>query len=150
MDHSLKVVKASSINLDLLCHPDIFEIDNPFVNPSLDLDVSSPPLPFHDGPLAGVIVEPKGVSGEGLETKLALCKHCLGCLHRGCIPDLALSNHMFLGEVPPELKDLTVVEESMIALCHAKCCIVQLKADNEDYASQSAQHGIKGNLIIYP
>ena len=34
-----------------------------------------------------------------------------------CVPDLALSNHLFLGDVPSELKDPTVVKESMIVLC---------------------------------
>lgn len=81
--------------------------------------------------------------------KLALCKNCFGCLQHGHVPDLALSNHLFLGDVPPELTDLSVVEESMIALCHPKCCIVCLKADGEDYVTHTAQHRIKGNLIDY-
>lgn len=38
----------------------------------------------------------------------------------------------------------------MISLCCAKCCMVHLKADGQEYASCSAQHGVKGNLIIYP
>ena len=38
----------------------------------------------------------------------------------------------------------------MIALCHAKCCVVHLKADGQEYVSHSAQHGVKGNLIVYP
>jgi len=29
-----------------------------------------------------------------------------------------------------ELKDLTVIEEAVIARCHAKCLIVQLKEEN--------------------
>ena len=81
---------------------------------------------------------------------MALCKHCLGSLQRGRVPDLALCNHLYLGDVPPELQDLTVVEESMIALCRAKCCVVRLKADGHKYAAHSAQRGVKGNLIIYP
>ena len=105
---------------------------------------------FTDGRLAGVLIHPKGVNGQGIKTELALCNDCLGCLHRGRVPDLALSNHLFLGEVPPELQDLAVVEESMIALCRAKCCIVHLKANGKEYASHSAQCGAKGNLIIYP
>ena len=149
-DQSLHLVKASTIDLNLLRQPDAFKNDDPFVQPWLDPRVTSPVFLFADGPLAGVLVHPKGVSGQGIETELALCNDCLGCLHRGHVPDLALSNHLFLGEVPPELKDLTVVEESMIALCQAKCCIVHLKADGKEYASHSVQRGVKGNLIIYP
>ena len=55
---------------------------------------------------------------------------------------------MVLGEIPAELKDLTVVEEAMIAKCRAKCWIVQLKEDSG--SSPNAQHGIKGHVIIYP
>ncbi|KAJ7887453.1 hypothetical protein B0H13DRAFT_1554651, partial [Mycena leptocephala] len=56
----------------------------------------------------------------------------------------------FLGPVPSELKDLTVIEEAMIAHCRSKCWIIQLKAEGEDVVLQSTQHGIKGHIIIYP
>lgn len=109
----------------------------------------SPIFPFTEGPLKDVLIDPKGVSGEGLETKLAICTECFHSLQHGHIPDLSLCNHLFLGEVPPELNDLTVVEELIISLCHSKCCIARLKADGQDYVSHSAQCGIKGNLIVY-
>ena len=124
VDRSLSLVPATSIDLDLLRRPDAFELDLPVVEPWLDPNLPSPDFPFSQGPLADVLVDPKGVTGQGLETKLVLCKHCLSSLKRGHIPDLALSNHMFIGNVPPELRDLTVVEESMISLCRSKCCIV--------------------------
>ena len=128
----------------------MFTQNDPLAESWLDPDVVSPSFPFTEGPLKDVLVDCNGVSGKGMETQLALCKDCHGCLLRERVPDFALSNHLFTGDVPPELKDLTVVEESMISLCRAKCCIVRLKADGQDYASRSAQRGIKGNLIIYP
>ena len=39
------------------------------------------------------------------------------------IPVLSLTNSMYVGPVPSELKDLTPVEEAMIAWCWAKCWI---------------------------
>jgi hypothetical protein len=63
---------------------------------------------------------------------------------------LSLANHIFLGSVPNKLKDLTVVEEAMIACCHAKCWVVQLKEDNQDLTLPHAQHGMKGHIIVYP
>jgi hypothetical protein len=60
-----------------------------------------------------------------------------------------LANRTFLA-VPSELKDLTVIEEAMIACCRSKCWILQLKAENEDVFLQSTQRGIKGHIIIYP
>lgn len=142
-------VRPSSINLDLLHRPNTFESDAPFVERWLSPYVSLPIFPFHEGPLADLLIDLKGVEGVGAETLLNVCKDCLGSLHRGCIPDLGLSNHMFLGDVPLELKDLTIVEESMIVLCCTKCCILHLKADGQDYTTPTAQWGLKGNLIIY-
>ncbi|KAJ7018413.1 hypothetical protein C8F04DRAFT_1199008 [Mycena alexandri] len=40
------------------------------------------------------------------------------------VPPLSGVNKNYLGPVPPELQNLTVVEEAMIALCRAKCWIV--------------------------
>ena len=65
-------------------------------------------------------------------------------------PALSLANHTFLGPIPAEPKDLTVVEEAMIACCHAKCWVIQLKEDNQDLALPHAQHGMKGHIIVYP
>ncbi|KAF8236101.1 hypothetical protein L208DRAFT_1253148 [Tricholoma matsutake] len=48
--------------------------------------------------------------------ELNLCNSCLSMLQRQKTPALALANHSFLGPMPPELKDLTSIEESMITL----------------------------------
>ena len=55
---------------------------------------------------------------------------------------------------PDELKELTPVEESMIALCRAKCWIVQLKSrdgmNDDDTDVRSLQRKLHGHVIIYP
>lgn len=79
-----------------------------------------------------------------------LCRTCLSSLNGGKTPPLALANHTYLGDVPEELKDLTVVEEAMIARCRSKCWVVQLKEDNQDLALPHAQRGMKGHIIVYP
>jgi len=48
------------------------------------------------------------------------------------------------------LKDLTVVEEAMIARSRMKCWIIQLKEDNQDLQLSTNQRGINGHIIIYP
>ncbi|KAF8222344.1 hypothetical protein L208DRAFT_1323174, partial [Tricholoma matsutake] len=68
--------------------------------------------------------------------KLNLCTSCLKLIEKEKIPALALGNQTFIGPVPPELKYLTPIKESMIALCQSKCWIVQLS--------------FHGNIIIYP
>ncbi|KAJ7760232.1 hypothetical protein DFH07DRAFT_718166, partial [Mycena maculata] len=63
---------------------------------------------------------------------------------------LSLANRTFLGPVPDELKNLTVIKEAMIARCRSKCWVIQLKAENEDVVAQSTQRGMKGHIIVYP
>ncbi|KAG1779164.1 hypothetical protein EV702DRAFT_966815 [Suillus placidus] len=38
----------------------------------------------------------------------------------------------------------------MIARCHAKCLIIQLKEENQNLQLSTNQQGIKGHIIIYP
>ncbi|KAJ7907404.1 hypothetical protein B0H13DRAFT_1572789, partial [Mycena leptocephala] len=63
---------------------------------------------------------------------------------------LSLANKTFLGSVPDELKNLTVIEEAMIARCRSKCWIIQLKKENQDLVLASTQRAVKGHIIIYP
>ena len=95
----------------------------------------------------GVIVDSaSGVNG----IQLLLCKQCFSTVKRKKIPALSLANSMYLGPVPSELKDLTPIEEAMIARCRAKCWIVQLKEENQSVVTPDSQRGMKGHIIIYP
>ncbi|KAF8219452.1 hypothetical protein L208DRAFT_1145437, partial [Tricholoma matsutake] len=111
-----KWIPTSSLNLDCLRQPDyplnevgqhcdnhdsqVEEQNSDEVSDRLSWiapDVIPPPLPYTAGVLKDIL--------------------------RQKTPALALANHTFLGQMPPELKDLTLIEESMISLCHAKCWI---------------------------
>jgi hypothetical protein len=83
---------------------------------------------------------------------LQLCLPCSQSLKKNKMPLFALANQMFLGAVPDVLKDLTPIEESMIALCQVKCWIVQLKkiSDPDDVVAPNLQRGLRGYIIIYP
>ena len=59
----------------------------------------------------GLLLDQRGIS----DGNLLLCKDCSSYIHKGKTPPLSLANHLLLGDVPPELQDLTVVEESVIA-----------------------------------
>ena len=80
----------------------------------------------------------------------SLCRSCASSLKWKEVPALSPSNCLYLGPVPPELQDLTVIEEAMIACCQAQCWVVQLKEDNEEIVMPTAQCGMKGHIIIYP
>ena len=83
-----------------------------------DEKISPPPLPFNAGPLKNIMLDPDGVIIDLMgDIQLLLCKDCFFPVKHKKIPALSLANLMYLGPVPSELKDLTVIEEAMIACC---------------------------------
>jgi hypothetical protein len=78
-------------------------------------------------------------------------------MKKDVLPALAIANHNFLGEVPEELRDLTIVEEALVARCRAKCWIVQLKEDqhcgddnDDELHVPGLQRGMKGHIMVFP
>ena len=114
-------------------------------------NATNPPLPYEHGPLKDVLLDPAGVTvDERGNLLLLLCPECHSALKKGKVPALSLANSTYLGAVLEELKDLTVIEEAMIARCRAKCWIVQLKEENPSIMMPDSQQGVKGHIIIYP
>jgi len=135
-------VLASGVDLNLLK----FRQD-----PHLNSSLNTLPLPYQHGPLQDVLLEPAGVTvDENGNVQLLLCSQCHSALKPDKIPPLSLANGTFLGPIPDELKDLTVIEEAMIARCWAKCWIVQLKEENPTIVAPDSQRGFRGHIIIYP
>ena len=77
------------------------------------------------------MVDPAGILPLSSSPILSwhICRTCHSSLSKGCLPALALANDLFLGEVPPELQGLTIVEEAMISRHRAKCTVIHLKED---------------------
>lgn len=61
-----------------------------------------------------------------------------------------MANRLYLGPVPEELSELTMVEESLIARARAKSWIVKLQETEGGFALPTVQRGLKGHTIIYP
>ena len=135
-------VPLTDLNLDLLRH-------RPLSTP--DVDCVAPPVPFTDGLLEGVLVDPAGVlrDDEG-SICLALCPPCKSALARNKLPRFSLANSNVIGAVPSELKDLTLVEELIVARCRAKLCVVKLQDHRDDVELPTVQRGIKGHVIVFP
>jgi hypothetical protein len=115
--------------------------------------VIPPPLPYTADVLKDVLVDSAGVCEipfDECNYELNLCNSYSSEIQKQKTPALTLANKTFLGPVPAELKDLTLIEESMIALCHAKCWIIQLSEQHSDVAFPHNQQGFHGNIIIYP
>ncbi|KAG6835881.1 hypothetical protein H0H93_013721 [Arthromyces matolae] len=155
-------VLLSSLNLDLLKFPLPFsvhdedttegnEIDDTLSDTSLHgVDSASPIynndqwdavrdnfkhfLPFDSGVLRNLLLDPEGVeTKENGSIHLQVCSECLRSLKKNKLPKFALANRLFLGEIPDVLKDLTQIEESMIALCRAKNWIVRLPDGSDEH-----------------
>ncbi|KAJ7715906.1 hypothetical protein DFH07DRAFT_762641 [Mycena maculata] len=107
-------------------------------------------MPVEKGTFEEALIDPDGIgSDEAGNPVLLTCKHCYSFLKHGKVPRLALANYNFLGTVPPELHNLTVIEEAMIARCRAKCWIFQLK-EEDDHSTPITQRGVRGHVIDYP
>jgi hypothetical protein len=125
----------------------------PWLNP----ECVQPPLPYDDpmpfdsdGNFEGILFDPDGIgSDDDGDTVLLTCKTCSSSLKRGKVPRLSIANYNYLGPVPPELQELTVIEEAMIARWRAKCWIIQLK-EEDDYSTPITQRGVRGHVIVYP
>jgi hypothetical protein len=146
----------ADLNLDVLSRPDFrHQGQNDLAVDSnwLDDSVTSPTVAVGSLPsMPHTVLHPEGIHKKDGSNDffLTLCKSCMSSLRCGNVPPLSLANHMFLGEVPDELKDLTVVEEAMIAKCRAKCWVIQLKEDYLDSSLSTSQRGVKGHIIVYP
>ena len=135
-------VPAADIDLGILRQP---------VPLSPEVAHLTPPMPFADGILDGVLVDPDGVlCGTDGSVSLLLCPPCKNALFRGKLPRFSLANLNILGNVPPELSDLTLVEELIVARCRAKLCVVKLQDHRDDVDLPTVQRGIRGHVIIFP
>lgn len=138
-----KIQQLEGINLDLMrdCMHHIFNKNCTPLQP-----------PFTEGLLANLMIDPAGVVHREAKNdiSLQLCSWCNSALKRGKLPRLAVTNLNVLGSIPPEMKNMTMVEEMLITCCWAKCCIVKLQDNRTSTSLPSSQRGIKGNIIIYP
>jgi hypothetical protein len=166
-----KTIGLDQFDIDLLKRPDYndpdsddseMEVDSeddssqpelrPKIKPWLNRQYPEPPMPMDSIPYSSLLIEPDALEAdpESLDPLLVVCRDCYRDLKGNKVPPLSTANHNYLGPVPPELKDLTVVEEAMISLCRTKCRIIQLRDDESETTVPIAQRAVHGHIIIYP
>ena len=97
-----------------------------------------------------IVLDYEGVIyGDNGSYVVQLCPQCDRFLQCDRTPPFALANHIVLGEVPSELKDLMAVEESMIGRCRAKAMILQLQEQTDRKSLLKPQRGMKGHVMIF-
>ena len=94
-----------------------------------------------------IMIDRSGILSQGTdETQdplLTICKPCDDKLQRNQLPPRALANHRWVGELPQQLKELTWLEEKLLARRHLVGSIVRLE-ERQGYL------GLKGHMILLP
>lgn len=83
---------------------------------------------------------------------VAVCNSCISYLRRNKTPPLALANEMWVGEIPLELKILTLPERILIARFFPAAYIVKLypkKKGARFWANAHLHSGLRGNMSTY-
>jgi hypothetical protein len=91
------------------------------------------------------------VSANGCEY-VNMCTSCASDLRHNKTPALSLANGMWIGEVPLELRILTLPERILVARYFPAAYIVKLyprKRGSRTWGSSSLQSGLRGNVSTY-
>ena len=78
---------------------------------------------------------------------ISVCNKCYGSLSSGMLPIEALANFRWIGPVPEELKDLTWVEEELIARSHLIGRVFRLE---ERTHREPMYSSLKGHIVLVP
>jgi hypothetical protein len=118
-------IPLDEIDIDLLKRPDhvqpesdsdieVDDVERDPHEPWLDDRCPEPPMPMANTPYSSVLIEPDSLGNDPETEKLVMtvCRQCRSNLKAKRVPPFSIADH-YLGPVPPELRDLTVVEEAV-------------------------------------
>ena len=94
-----------------------------------------------------IMIDPLSVVSSSTDgpSSISICSSCQKYLKKGIRPPESLANLRWIGPVPPDLQDLTWIEELLIARAHLTGWIVRLQNRNA-----VAHFGLKGHIILLP
>ena len=95
----------------------------------------------------GIILYTGGLFQQNKMNMCTLCQKCHGSLSKGHIPKFSPANNMWLGDVPPELQELTIPEEKLLSLYRHNSCVIKLHSPF--HSATTAQAALKGNCITF-
>ncbi|KAE9400121.1 hypothetical protein BT96DRAFT_746953, partial [Gymnopus androsaceus JB14] len=75
-----------------------------------------------------------------------LCIQCYGPLCKNTMPRLALNNNMYRGELPPDLQDITWIEEMACALYRTTAHVARIYGSS----AETDPLQLKGNTCAHP
>ena len=77
-----------------------------------------------------------------------VCHECWLAISKGKISKFSPANGIWIGDVPDELKGLTIPEQKLISLYRHNSCIIKLHSPW--HSPSTAQPALKGNCITFP
>lgn len=77
-----------------------------------------------------------------------MCHECWLAISKGKISKYSPANGMWIGDVPDQLKGLTIPEQKLISLYRHNSCIIKLHSPW--HSPSTAQPALKGNCITFP
>lgn len=95
----------------------------------------------------GIILYTNGLYQENKIDTCIVCNKCRESLSKRRIPKFSPANNMWLGDIPAELKELTIPEEKLISLYRHNSCIIKLHSPF--HSTTTAQAALKGNCITF-
>ncbi|CAF4211828.1 unnamed protein product, partial [Adineta steineri] len=88
----------------------------------------------------------KGENSSGADCRM--CHECWLAVSKGKISKFSPANGMWIGDVPDQLKGLTIPEQKLICLYRHNSCIIKLHSPW--HSPNTAQPALKGNCITFP
>jgi hypothetical protein len=88
-----------------------------------------------------------GVDTENRQISVTLCNECQSSLNAARIPKFSLCNNLVRGDLPPDLQDITWIEEKVCALHRVTADVARLQyAESDD----KLPYRLVGNTCAYP
>src|SRR5436190_5664019 len=114
----------------------------------LVVDPEMVPFPFNCGITAidqhHIMIDPLAIINSNT---IFVCNQCYSTLSSNSLLVEALANFRWTGPVPEEMKDLTWVEEALVARSHLFGRVFQLEERKHE---EPAYSSIKGHIVLVP
>ncbi|KAJ3921050.1 hypothetical protein F5877DRAFT_36794, partial [Lentinula edodes] len=99
--------------------------------------------------LDGLLLDPRGIRALDFDCtvfEMYLCRECLAYMHRSIMPRLALKNHLYRGELPEDLQNVTWVEEMACSIYRTSAHVTRIFGSS----SECDPFQLHGNTCAHP
>ncbi|KAG2134231.1 hypothetical protein BD769DRAFT_1714369 [Suillus cothurnatus] len=128
-------------NCDLPLSLDILRLTDPFIVTKCVVQSLSSEFTYECSVLDGIMLDKTGITVCTSDSStLNICGQCFRSLSRAKVPRFALANKLYRGQMPPQFRDLTWVEEMVCAIYRNMAHVTRLY-QSSDPAQPFVFHG---------